>query len=71
MSGMSTQTIAVAGMTCDHCVRAVTRELSKIAGVERIDVDLANGAVTVLSDGAVDLHAVVVAIEDAGYEVLS
>ena len=68
---MNTQTIGVAGMTCDHCVRAVTQELTKIAGVERVDVDLANAAVTVTSDQPIDSRAVAAAIEDAGYEVRS
>ena len=68
---MRMQTISVEGMTCDHCVRAVTRELTKLAGVERVDVDLANGAVTVSSDQPVDSRAVAAAIEEAGYEVQS
>ena len=68
---MSTQSIAVAGMTCDHCVRAVTAELSKIATVERVDVDLAGGSVTVVSTEAVDLGAITAAVEEAGYEVVS
>ena len=68
---MSIQTIAVAGMTCDHCIRAVTSEVSKIAGVERVDVDLAIGAVTVVSAEPVDLDALSAAVEEAGYEVVS
>ena len=68
---MTNQTIGVAGMTCDHCVRAVTHELTKIAGVQRVDVDLANAAVTIVSDQPVDRSAVAAAIEDAGYEVRS
>ena len=66
---MSTQTIGVAGMTCDHCVRAVTQELTKIAGVARVEVDLVNAVVTVTSDRPIDSRAVVAAVEDAGYEV--
>ena len=68
---MSIQTIAVVGMTCDHCIRAVTSEVSKIAGVERVDVDLAIGAVTVVSAEPVDLDALAAAVEEAGYEVVS
>ena len=41
---MNAQTFYVAGMSCDHCVRAVTEEVSKLPGVERVDVDLATGA---------------------------
>ena len=68
---MSTQSIAVAGMTCDHCVRAVSAEVSKIATVERVDVDLARGSVTVVSTDAGDLSAITAAVEEAGYEVVS
>ena len=63
---MSTQTIAVAGMTCDHCVRAVTVEVSKIAGVESVGVDLSSGSVTVMSLELVDQAALVAAVEEAG-----
>ena len=68
---MVTRTIAVAGMTCDHCVRAVTAEVSSIPGVERVDVDLVSGAVTVVSAEPVALNVLAAAIEEAGYEVAS
>lgn len=71
MCTTSTRTIAVAGMTCDHCVRAVTAEVSKISGVERVDVDLASGAVTVVSAEPVGLDVLAAAIDEAGYEVVS
>ena len=48
---MTTATYQVTGMTCDHCVRAVTTELVLLEGVRSVDVDLAQGAVTVTSDG--------------------
>jgi len=44
-------------MTCDQCVRAVTAEISKISGVERVDVDLASGVVTVGCAEPLDLDA--------------
>ena len=34
-------TYAVSGMTCDHCVKAVTEEVSALDGVTSVDVDLA------------------------------
>jgi copper chaperone CopZ len=49
----------------------VTAEVSKIAGVERVDVDLSTGAVTVVSVEPVDVDAVAAAVEEAGYEVVS
>ena len=44
-------TFTVTGMTCSHCVSAVTEEVSKIDNVTNVEVDLASGAVTVESDG--------------------
>ncbi len=64
---MTTTTYQVTGMTCDHCVRAVTTELVLLAGVRSVDVDLEQGAVTVTSDGPLDLDQVREAIDEAGY----
>ena len=68
---MSTTTYTVTGMTCDHCVRAVTSEVSAVPGVSDVDVDLASGRVLDSSDGAgpVDDGAVRAAVAEAGYEV--
>jgi copper chaperone CopZ len=63
-------TVRVAGMTCDHCVRAVTDELSQVDGVQDVAVDLAAGAVTIRGDGALDLEAVAAAVAEAGYELV-
>jgi copper chaperone CopZ len=60
--------LAVDGMTCDHCVRAVTAEVSAVPGVAGVDVDLAAGAVRVTGDG-VSEDAVRDAIDEAGYAV--
>lgn len=64
---MTTTTYQVSGMTCDHCVRAVTTELVLLEGVRSVDVDLAQGAVTVTSDGPLDVEDVREAIDEAGY----
>ena len=66
---MSTATYTVVGMTCGHCVNAVTEEVSQLPGITGVDVDLATGGVTVGSDAAVDEAAVRAAVEEAGYEV--
>ena len=66
---MSTSTYTVVGMTCGHCVSAVTEEVSQLPGVTAVDVDLASGGLTVSSDAAVDETAVRAAVEEAGYEV--
>ncbi|WP_116450286.1 heavy-metal-associated domain-containing protein [Blastococcus litoris] len=66
---MSTATYTVVGMTCGHCVSAVTEEVSQVAGVTGVDVDLASGGLTVTSDPPVEDSAVRAAVEEAGYEV--
>ena len=66
---MSTSTYTVVGMTCGHCVNAVTEEVAKLPGVTAVDVDLASGGLIVTSDAPVDMNAVRAAVEEAGYEV--
>jgi copper chaperone CopZ len=66
---MSQRTYTVTGMTCDHCARSVTTELSDLPGVGKVDVDLASGQVVVVSDEPVDDAAVRGAVAEAGYEV--
>jgi copper ion binding protein len=65
---MVTTTYRVEGMTCEHCVRAVTSEVSRVPGVAAVEVDLAAGEVAVTADSAPDDAAVLAAIEEAGYE---
>jgi copper chaperone len=64
---MSTATYTVTGMTCAHCVNAVTEEVGAVAGVTDVQVDLESGAVTVTSDSPVDDAAVAAAVDEAGY----
>jgi copper chaperone len=66
---MTTATYAVTGMTCEHCVRAVTEEVGRIEGVAGVAVDLAGGAVTVTSSGPLDEAALAEAVEEAGYQL--
>ncbi len=63
---MSTTTWTVQGMTCSHCVAAVTSEVSAIPGVTSVDVDLASGLVTVVADVDPSAEAVTEAIDEAG-----
>lgn len=60
-------TYQVEGMSCAHCVQAVRSELTELAGVAEVDVDLPAGQVTV--DSTVDDDALREAIAEAGYEV--
>ena len=57
----------VLGMTCDHCVLSVTEEVGEVAGVERVDVELASGRMVVAGDASE--QAVRDAVAEAGYEV--
>ena len=67
----TTSTYRVTGMTCDHCVRAVTDEVTKLDGVTDVAVDLASGEVTITSNQALDEAEVHAAVDEAGYEVAS
>jgi copper chaperone CopZ len=64
-----TNTYTVSGMTCDHCVHAVTGELSQLPGVRDVRVDLSTGAVAVTSDGPLPVDEVRAAVDEAGYEL--
>jgi copper chaperone len=57
----------VPGMSCSHCVVAVTEEIGRVAGVESVDVELESKQVTVRGR-ALDDGAVRAAIDEAGYE---
>lgn len=61
----------VTGMTCAHCVGAVSEEVGRIPGVTDVSVELATGRVTVAAAGPVDDAAVAAAVEEAGYQVTS
>ena len=67
---MNTTTFTVTGMTCGHCVAAVTEEVSKLDNVSSVDIDLASGAVTVQSNGPVDPSAFAAAVDEAGYAIV-
>ena len=67
---MTTVTYQVSGMTCGHCVDAVSREVGALPGVEAVDVDLATGVVRVTSRQALPAESVRGAIDEAGYELV-
>ncbi|GCE75151.1 MULTISPECIES: heavy-metal-associated domain-containing protein [Cellulomonas] len=67
---MSTTTYGVTGMTCGHCVSSVTDEVSKLAGVKDVTIELVTGGeskLTVASDEPLDVDAVRAAVDEAGY----
>lgn len=66
---MTTASYSVTGLTCEHCVAAVTEELTTLLGVDEVSVDLvANGISTVTVTSASPLAAddVRVALDEAG-----
>jgi copper chaperone CopZ len=60
-------TYQVTGMTCSHCVAAVTTELSALPGVRDVSVDLPTGGVTITSDAPLPIDEVRTAVDEAGY----
>ena len=60
-------TFSVEGMSCGHCVSAVTRAVQQVDAAASVQVDLSKQTVTVTSGAATD--AVKAAIEQAGYPV--
>ncbi|WBB65269.1 cation transporter [Micromonospora sp. WMMD812] len=67
---MVTTTYQVQGMTCGHCVSAVSAEIGAIAGVDDVRVDLASGQVTVSSESPLDTASVRAAVDEAGYDLV-
>jgi copper chaperone CopZ len=63
-------TFSVKGMTCAHCQRAVTEEITAVDGVESVTVDLASGTVTVVVDRPVDRVDIAAAVDEAGYALV-
>ena len=70
---MSSRTFLVRGMTCAHCVSSVTEEVTEVAGVLSVSVDLVidgDSAVKVESGSEIDEALIRVAINEAGYELV-
>lgn len=66
----TTATYEVKGMTCGHCVSAVSGEIAKLDGVADVSVDLDTGRVTVTSSAPLVADAVGAAVDEAGYELV-
>jgi copper ion binding protein len=64
------ETYDVVGMTCDHCVRSVTEEISALDGVSEVDVDLASGKVHVTTREPITTDQVREAVAEAGYQLV-
>ena len=59
---------SVPGVTCGHCASAISGEVTRVAGVEDVEVDVEAKVVTVYGDGLNDA-ALRAAIDEAGYEI--
>lgn len=69
---MDTIEVGVRGMTCGHCVNAVTEEVGTVTGVDTVTVDLqpeGTSRVVITASAPVDPDALAAAIAEAGYEV--
>lgn len=65
---MKTEQYIVPGMSCQHCVSAVTSEVGQIVGVKDVQVNLDTKVVTVEFGDSVAPESIVAAIKEAGYE---
>ena len=68
---MSTTVWTVEGMTCGHCVAAVTEEVAGLPGVTEVGVDLDSGQVTVTADADPTAEAIAAAVDEAGYTLVT
>lgn len=65
---MTTEQFRVPDVSCGHCVNAITKEVSTLPGIAKVDVNLNDKTVTVEHDTQVDTAAIVAAINEAGYD---
>jgi copper chaperone len=70
MNDIQHQTFTVTGMTCGHCVGAVTEEVGALDGVTDVRVDLTTGRVDVASTRPLERELVAAAVVEAGYELV-
>lgn len=67
---LTVKTFRVRGMSCQHCVNAIKQNVGKVPGVEKVDVSLAAGTVTVSYDAEqTNTEAIEGAIAGAGYDI--
>lgn len=64
---MNTTEYTVTGMTCSHCERSVTQEVSALPGVESVEVSAATGLLKVSASVELDDAEVLAAVDEAGY----
>ena len=69
---VSTRTLKIEGMNCDHCVVRIQNALAGVEGVQTADVDLSAGSAKVAFDeDRVTFEDLVRAVDNAGYSVVN
>ncbi len=63
------QSVKIKGMSCQHCVMAVTKALEAIEGIKNVSVDLNTGKATYEEIKPLDAAVIALAIKKAGYDV--
>lgn len=66
---MQTHIYAVPGVSCEHCVKAITTEVTRLDGVRTVDVDLIAKKVTIVANDTVSDQSLRAAIEEAGFDI--
>jgi copper chaperone len=66
---MGQSVIAVTGMSCEHCAKAVRAEIASITGVSQVEVDVESGEVRIVAEPVPDGAALRAAVQAAGYEM--
>jgi copper chaperone len=64
-----TTTIHIKGMSCNHCVQAVSKALQSLPGLKNVEVNLNAGTAVLEHTESLDMNAVRDKIEKAGYEL--
>lgn len=64
---MATEQFRVPGMSCEHCVTAITNEVSGLEGVKRVKVMLGEKLVTVEHSDRLSTQTIISAIQEAGF----
>ncbi|HHI97115.1 MAG TPA: heavy-metal-associated domain-containing protein [Thermodesulfatator atlanticus] len=62
--------IKIAGMSCEHCVKRVTKALESLPGVTNVKVSLSTGEATFEAPPELSLEEVAKVIAEAGYQVV-
>lgn len=67
-SAIISETFSVPEMSCQHCVNAITQEVSAVTGVQQVQVMLETRSVTVEHSADVSSETIIAAINEAGFD---